>query len=64
MWGIVGVNDIHAYMNAIYSMRTLKVVGAQMFGCQMFGLLKVEGRTFIPIKVRLLLFKKYDNFPF
>ena len=46
-------------MNAIYSVRTQKVVGAQTF-----GLLKVEGLTFIPIKVRLLLFKKNDNFPF
>ena len=45
-------------INFIHSMRSLKVVGAQTF-----GLLKVEGLTFIPVKVRLLLFKK-NNFPF
>ena len=33
-------------MNAIYSA-----------GAQTFGLLKVKGLTFIPLKVRLLLFK-------
>ena len=46
-------------MNVLYSVRSLRVVGAQTF-----GLPKVEGLTFIPIKVRLLLFKKDDNFPF
>ena len=51
-------------MNAIYSMRSLKVVRAQKFGLPNVGLLKVEGLTFISIKERLLLFKKDDNFPF
>ena len=47
-------------MNAIYFMGSLKVVGAQTF-----GLLEAEGLTFIPIKVRLLLFGKYTyNFCF
>ena len=35
-----------------------------MFGCQTFDLLKVEGLTFISIKVRFLLFMKYDIFFF
>ena len=48
-----------ANMNAIYSVKTLKVAEAQTF-----GLLKVEGLTFIPIKVRFHLFKKILNFPF
>ena len=46
-----------ADMNAIYSMRDLKVARAQTFGLSNIWLLKVEGLTFIPIKVRLLLFK-------
>ena len=39
-------------MNAIYSA-----------GAQTFGLLKAKGLTFIPLKVRLLLFR-YIIFPF
>ena len=31
---------------------------------QMFGLLKVKGLTFIPLKVRLFLFRKIIFFPF
>ena len=46
-------------MNAIYNVRNLKVAGAQMF-----GLLKVEDLTFIPLKVRLLLFKDIIIFIF
>ena len=46
-------------MNAIYSMRSLNVTGAQMF-----SLLEVKGLTFIPIKVRLLLFGKNIFFSF
>ena len=47
-------------MNVIYFMGSLKVVGAQTF-----GLLEAEGLTFIPIKVRFLLFGKYTyNFCF
>ena len=30
----------------------------------MFGLLKVKGLTFIPLKVRLFLFRKIIFFPF
>ena len=49
-----------AVMNVIYFMGSLKVVGAQTF-----GLLEAEGLTFIPIKVRFLLFGKYTyNFVF
>ena len=51
-----------ADMNIIYSMRSLKVAGAQTF-----VLLEVECLTFIPIKVRLLLFRKNNIdffFPF
>ena len=47
-------------MNAIYFVGILKVARAQTF-----GLLEAEGLTFIPIKVRLLLFGKYTyNFCF
>ena len=48
-----------ADMNVIYSVSSLKVVGAQMF-----SLLEAVGLTFIPIKVRLLLFEKYNFFSF
>ena len=40
-------------LNAIYST-----------GAKTFGLLKVKGLTFIPLKVRLLLFRKIFFFPF
>ena len=45
-------------MNVIYSVKSLKVARAT------FGLMKVESLTFIPIKVRLLLFRDIYNFYF
>ena len=47
-----------ADMNVIYSVKSLKVARAT------FGLMKVESLTFIPIKVRLLLFRDIYNFYF
>ena len=44
-------------MNAIYSGRSPNVWLAKRLACQTFSLLKVKGLAFIPLKVRLLLFK-------
>ena len=57
----VGVNDIHSRYECHLLCEDSKGC-SNMFGCQTFDLLKVEGLTFISIKVRFLLFMKYDIF--